>query len=71
MAASHMGVFFNVGQCCCAGTRIYVQGTAMSIHISYLVIDYISYLVIDYIQFNRSYFLFCVLAPFLIFDCLV
>ncbi|KAL5257650.1 hypothetical protein ACHWQZ_G012540 [Mnemiopsis leidyi] len=27
VAASHMGVFFNVGQCCCAGTRIYVQDT--------------------------------------------
>jgi len=25
--AAHMGVFFNVGQCCCAGTRIYVQET--------------------------------------------
>ena len=40
VAASHMGVFFNVGQCCCAGTRIYVQGTelcSMSIHISYLL----------------------------------
>lgn len=23
--AAHMGVFFNVGQCCCAGTRLYVQ----------------------------------------------
>ena len=25
MAAAHLGVFFNVGQCCCAGTRLYVQ----------------------------------------------
>lgn len=27
VAASHMAVFFNVGQCCCAGTRLYVQET--------------------------------------------
>lgn len=23
---AHMGIFFNHGQCCCAGSRIYVQG---------------------------------------------
>ena len=25
VAGAHMGLFFNVGQCCCAGSRIYVQ----------------------------------------------
>ena len=25
---SHQGLFFNQGQCCCAGTRIFVQDAA-------------------------------------------